>query len=215
MSTFQPFPRLPLELRHQIWRSTVEPRTVEVSIDRSRPRTARFRFLTSPTPVPGPLQSCREARKELQGLYQQAFFDVNTRNGPEQRYVWINFDIDMVDIGVSEFRDFESIASKIKRLKFERENTDEFFYYTENQQLLKFVHAEEIHVVCADGFWNWGGALYEHPWPCTHDKLVFFDPTEGLVAGGMELERICRQMLKDARLAATGEAFSTDGESDG
>jgi hypothetical protein len=29
------------------------------------------------------------------------------------------------------------------------------------------------------------------------------------------LERICRQMLKDARLAATGEAFSTDDESDG
>jgi hypothetical protein len=214
MSIFHPFPRLPLELRNQIWRSTVEPRTVEICIERSRPRTARHRFLLSPTPVPGPLQSCREARNELQGLYQRTFFNVNTRNGPEQRYVWLNLNIDMVDIRTSLFFDFKHIAPTIKRLKFERENTDEYFFHTENMKLLDFANVEEVHVVCADSFWNWGGALYDHPWPCADEKVVFFDPTDGRVARGVELERICRQMLKDARLAATGEAFSTDDESD-
>jgi hypothetical protein len=32
MSTFHPFPRLPLELRLAIWEMTVEPREVEVCI---------------------------------------------------------------------------------------------------------------------------------------------------------------------------------------
>jgi hypothetical protein len=176
--------------------------------------TDRFLFLASPTPVPGPLQCCREARNELQGLYQQTFFDVNTRNGPGRRYVWLNLDIDMVDIGASEFRDFESIQSAVKRLKFERENSDEYFYRNESRDILKFVNVEELHIVCADGFWTWSDALAEHAWPCAHDKLVFFDPTDGRVARGRELETICRQMLKDAGLDATYENFFYD-ESDG
>jgi hypothetical protein len=212
MSTFHPFPRLPLELRNQIWRCTAEPRTVEVRIERRWPD--RHRFFISPTPVPGPLQCCREARDELQGLYQRNFFEVDTQQGIERRYVWLNLDIDMVDIGTSEFRYFKSIASTIKRLKFERENSNEAFYNTEKRELVDFTNVEEIHVVCADGFWQWGGALYDHAWPCADDKLVFFDPMDGQVARGMELERIYRQMLKDARLAATGEAYSSGDESD-
>jgi hypothetical protein len=213
MSTFHPFPRLPLELRNQIWRCTAEPRTVEVRIERRWPD--RHRFLVSPTPVPGPLQCCREARDELQRLYQRTFFEVDTQREIERRYVWLNLDIDMVDIGTSEFRDFESIASTIKRLKFERENSDEYFYNTEKRKLVDFTNVEEIHVVCADGFQQWGMSLYDNTWPCAHDKLLFFDPEDGQVARGMELERISRQMLKDARLEATGEAFSTGDESDG
>jgi len=208
MSTFHLFPRLPLELRNQIWRCTAEPRTVEVRIERKNP--ARHRFFISSTPVPGPLQCCREARDELQRLYQRAFFEGNTQQGFQWRYVWLN-----LDIGPSEFRDFESIIPTIKRLKFERENSDEYFYNTENRRLLDFTNIEEIHVVCADGFWQWGGALYDHAWPCAHEKLVFFDPWNGQVAKGIELERIYRQVLKDARLAATGVAFSSGDESDG
>jgi hypothetical protein len=201
-----------LELQNQIWRCTAELRTVEVCIERRWPD--RHRFLISPTPVPGPLQCCREARNELQGLYQRTFFKVDTQQGIERRYVWLNLDIDMVDIGISEFCDFESIASTIKRLKYERENSDEYFYNTEKRKLVDFTNVEEIHVVCADGFQQWGMALYDNTWPCAHDKLVFFDPDDGQVARGIELERISRQMLKNARLEATGEAFSSGDESD-
>ncbi|RMZ69994.1 glycosyl hydrolase family 18 [Pyrenophora seminiperda CCB06] len=213
MSTFHLFPRLPLELRNQIWRCTAEPRTVEVRIKRQG--STNHRFFISPTPIPGPLQCCREARDELQRLYQRISLEGNTQQGFEQRYVWLNFNIDMVDIGPSYFDNFESIIPAIKRIKFERENSNEYFYHTEKEKLRDFTNVEEIHVVCADGFWQWSEALYDLPWPCAFDKLVFFDPWNGQVAKGMELERICRQMLKDARLAATGVAFSSDDESDG
>ncbi|CAN9215241.1 unnamed protein product [Alternaria alternata] len=203
MSTFHPFPRLPLELQREIWRCTAEPRTVEVRIE-SRGAT-KNRLLISSTPVPGPLQCCRVARDELQRLYQRAFFDIGTQqetkprtytywygfgyeksptspsrpphlSSPEsrvnrhhrsnseptaidtrpfdppkerrlsgvclidkldvtgiyepsieRRYVWLNFDIDMVDIGTSWLAYFQPIASNIKRLKFERENTDDAY----------------------------------------------------------------------------------------
>ena len=56
----------------------------------------------------------------------------------------------------------------------------------------------------------WDGAIYQYPWPCAEEKLVFIDALDGRVARGIELEPICKQMLKDARLEATGEAYSSD-----
>lgn len=203
----------------QIWRCTAEPRTVEVRYQRRWP--TRNRLLISPTLVPGPLQCCRVARDELQGLYERAFFKIDTQRGVERgiewgierRYVWLNFNIDMVDIGTSEFGDFESIAPNIKRLKFERENSNEYWYNTEKRQLVDFKNVEEIHVVCTDGFSQWSFAMYDHTWPCAHDKIVFFDPLEGQVARGTELEGICRQILLDTRRELTGVAFSSGDES--
>jgi hypothetical protein len=235
MTTFHPFPRLPLELREHIWKDTMEPRTVDVRRVREWPQ--RYGQLISSTPIPAILQSCREARNL--GIYKRVFFEVDATSKwkgihtpetaaerflspdepeeeapvSEQRYVWLDFDIDMVDIGTSKFGYYKSIVSVVKRLKFERKNGDEWFYRTEAQELRKFVTVEEIHVVCADGFWMWGDALYEHPWPCAEEKIVFIDAFDGRVAHGMELETICRQMLKDARLEATGEAYSSDEES--
>ena len=224
MSTFHPFPRLPLKLQRQIWRCTVEPRTVEVRIERREP--TRNRLLISPTPVPGPLQCCSVARDELQGLYQRVFFEIDTHRGIERRYVWLNLDIDMVDIGPSYFSDFKSIASNIKRLKFERENSDDHWYNTEKRRLIDFENVEEIHVVCADGFLQWDDATYDHTWPCAHDKILFFDPLDARgmrsstaagtnrVVKGSELERVCRQLLLDRRRALTGVAWHSSDESD-
>jgi hypothetical protein len=290
-STFHPFPRLPLELQRQIWRCTVEPRTVEVRVEHWKPD--RDPFLISSTPVPGPLQCCRVARDELQRLYQQAFFDIGTQRnterrmyatywygigvesppspsrpshlsssefrvnrhhrrnseptmvdrrpfdlpeehrpqglylidkldvtgiyGPsiERRYVWLNFDIDMADIGNSYLSAFKPIASKIKRLKFERENSNEAWFNTEKRELKDFKNVEEIHVVCADGFDQWAFSMYDISWPCADDKILFLDPSEGQVANGMEFEGVCRQMLLDRRLELTGVAWHTsDEESD-
>ena len=243
MTTFHPFPRLPLELREQIWKDTVEPRTVDVR--RVRKGTERYGQLVSSTPIPAILQSCREARNL--GLYRRIFFEVapatkkskvnneaeiamkrfftlherRAEEGPkevgspdmEQRYVWLDLNIDMVDIGASRFCNYESIASAVKRLKFERENSEEYFYHTESTELMKFASVEEIHIVCADDFWMWAGATHEHSWPCAEEKLVFIDAFNGRVARGIEFEKICIQTLEDAWLGAPGEAFPTDDES--
>ncbi|KAH8161628.1 hypothetical protein CIB48_g6619 [Xylaria polymorpha] len=78
MAAFHPFPRLPAELRAQIWEMTVAPRIVEVRItyrasalspDSSSTNTATVPHLVSSTPVPAILQTCQEARN--QGLYQR------------------------------------------------------------------------------------------------------------------------------------------------
>jgi hypothetical protein len=116
-----------------------------------------------------------------------------------------------VDIGTSYFKHYEHIASSIKRLKFERENTDEYFYHTESQQLGIFSNAEEIHVVCADGFWSWGGAIEEgtHPWPCNIENLIFTEKDNDQVARGLELERICQEIMD----LPTGETSSDSDES--
>jgi hypothetical protein len=116
-----------------------------------------------------------------------------------------------VDIGTSYFKHYEHIASSIKRLKFERENTDEYFYHTESRQLSVFINAKEIHVVCADGFWAWGGDIEEriHPWPCAIENLVFIDKHNGQVARGFELESIYQEMMD----LPTGESSSSSDES--
>ncbi|EUC45685.1 hypothetical protein COCMIDRAFT_94758 [Bipolaris oryzae ATCC 44560] len=212
MATFHPFLRLPQELREQIWTDTVEPRTVDVR--RFREWSQRYGRLVSSTPIPAILQSCREARNL--GLYKRVFFEVAAEETystkTEQRYVWMDLDTDMMDIGASRFDLYKNIAPAVKRLKFERENSDEFFYRTEAQQLKQFVNVEEIHIDCADGFWMWGGAVYDHPWPCAKEKLLFIDAFDGRVARGLELETICREILMAMRIEATGAAFDTDDE---
>jgi hypothetical protein len=172
MATFHPFPRLPAELRDQIWEMTVEPRTIDVRV--CRDRSWNPGRLVSSTPVPATLQSCREARNHLQTLYRRAFSELDQTPGSERRYVWTNFDIDLVSIGRSLFDDFEPVASSIKRLKFERENDDEYWYNTESRKLMLFSNVDEVHVVCADGFWMWGGSVdNDFAWPCADENLFF------------------------------------------
>jgi hypothetical protein len=136
-----------------------------VDVRRLRHQTEPHGHLITFTPIPATLQSCREARNH--GLYDRVFFEVDPqeKGTSEQRYVWLNLDIDVVDIGTSEFRYFAHIASAIKWVKFERKNACEYFYHKGSLELLTFTNAKEIHVVCVDGFWTWGGCTDDHPWP--------------------------------------------------
>ncbi|KAI0000738.1 hypothetical protein F4779DRAFT_635568 [Xylariaceae sp. FL0662B] len=198
MSTFHPFPRLPTELRVCIWALTVEPRIVEVRVVPDNPREVHR--LVSPTPVPAILQTCQEARSL--GLYEQAFSEiaateVNAAAGAESRYVWLNLDIDMVSIGTTLFRAFVPVALSIKRLRFERENSDDSFYHFEARELRTWVNTEEIHVVCQDGMGAWHGASYDHSWPCALENLWFVDPDDGWMMRSFEMEQMLNERLAE------------------
>lgn len=115
MAAFYLFPRLPFELRARIWELTVEPRTVEVRVKKEHGSWGRILRVISSTPVPAVLQACHEARN--QWLYQKAF---NFSSGVEQRYVWVNFKIDMISIGDTYFDTIEP-AERLLIRRLERE----------------------------------------------------------------------------------------------
>jgi hypothetical protein len=235
MTTFHPFPRLPLELREQIWKDAVEPRTVDVRRILAWPHCQ----LVSSTPIPAILQSCREARNLARGPYKQYFFEAHAttkwrgtyapeiaierffspdepeEEGPvsELRYVWLNLDIDTVDIGASSFRDYEPIASAVKRLRCKRENGErEYWRYGRRgcTTFIEFPNVEEIQVVCADRFWNWPKGMQRYAWPCAYEKILFTDP-HGRVARGLELKAVYKQLSKAALLENMSEVSSTGG----
>jgi hypothetical protein len=88
LPTFHPFPRLPLELRIQVWESaSVHGRVVKVRNAQHLPLF--HRYLSSPTPVPGVTRVSHESRKLCS--YQRYFRDEVT-----QRYIWVNFANDVL-----------------------------------------------------------------------------------------------------------------------
>ncbi|KAF1845492.1 uncharacterized protein K460DRAFT_366366 [Cucurbitaria berberidis CBS 394.84] len=123
--------------------------------------------------IPAALHTCREARNH--GLYQQISSDVDDQHVMDRRYVWLNLDIDLINIGTSYLAYFIPIASSFKRLKFSRAITNEWWCEYEKDLLPRFINAEEIRVLCIDGFWNWGDEVYNFSWPCAYENLVFID----------------------------------------
>jgi hypothetical protein len=189
MATFHPFPRLPAELRAQIWQMTVEPRFKTKRELGRRP----FSVLTSSTYVPAPLQTCQEARNAR--LYQRCFSDLAIRYGypedAERRYIWLNLDIDMVSIGNTDLGAFRPSAHLIKRLRFTRDNTDEDWCRgLECDELQHFTNVSEIHVVlCENGdFENWHGASDDYIWNCGAENVTFIDEEEGQEMKLLDLE---------------------------
>ncbi|KFY07214.1 hypothetical protein V492_07347 [Pseudogymnoascus sp. VKM F-4246] len=178
MATFND---LPFEIRALIWGFTVEPRTVEVRAPWKK--EIRDVLLISKTPVPAPLQTCREARN--QGLYKQAFSEV----GAEPRYVWLNLDIDLISIGKSALESFEPVGPSIRRIKLQRTNPEDWWNHGEAQEISTFVKAEEIHIVCEDGLSCWRFATEYHSWPC-EENVFLIDPEDGRMVRSLDLDKM-------------------------
>lgn len=113
MATFHPFPRLPLELRIQIWRCATEDRVLRVKpVYRARHEDdcscyegylARheddysfdedfcscYEGYWSPAPIPAVTRACWESRKH--SSYRKAF-----TLDSSSRYIWTNFDRDII-----------------------------------------------------------------------------------------------------------------------
>lgn len=92
--------------------------------------------------------------------------------------MWANLETDIIDIGDSPFREFNNVAPNIRRLRFERELSQEYFYHSEIQELRMFVNVQEIHVVCADGLLAWLAVFEEHYWPCDVENVFLIDPDD-------------------------------------
>jgi hypothetical protein len=199
-----------MELRLRVWELTVEPRTVDVSM--SDPYLSSLFDNPLPvtnTPVPAPLQTCRESRRELEKHYQRGFVELRNRDDFGLRYVWVNFEIDIIYIGDgNHLRLYKAVASQIQRLRFEAEFSDEAFYRSSTKNLQYFTSVKEIFVVCMDGMNTWWGALQEHTWPCDEESVWLIDPDNGNMMRGFENDAICEQQSRDRSLQM-GEDYET------
>ncbi|KAK3950191.1 hypothetical protein QBC32DRAFT_376878, partial [Pseudoneurospora amorphoporcata] len=164
--------------------------------------------LRSSTAVPAPLQACREARIHLTedvggGLrpyYRKAFHQLPAALlygkikvplppglrlelglGLEPRYVWVNFEMDMISIGQSIIVYFAPYYQDIKRLKFARERSDWFVRF-ESRHLRNFTNVREVHVVCLDGLddgWHEVAEACGFPSTCTMENVLLIDGKTG------------------------------------
>ncbi|KFA52357.1 hypothetical protein S40293_09693 [Stachybotrys chartarum IBT 40293] len=140
-ATFHPFPALPFDFRARTWELTVESRIVE-TVDWTAHRLPPMRHLSSSTAAPAQLQTCREAREHLtthlddEYRYEKAFFEITTTpydgfdpvpkdDLQQERYVWLNFDNDMVAIGDTDLSNFRAVAHQVCRLRLERALSNE------------------------------------------------------------------------------------------
>ncbi|KAL3442676.1 hypothetical protein BJX65DRAFT_312584 [Aspergillus insuetus] len=138
MTGFTLFPCLPAEVRVRIWQMAVEPRTVEI-----RPKRGVYsalEYFVSSTAVPAVLQVCYEARTHAS--YQMAF-----ALGNAPRYVWVNFEVDMISIGQTRFLELQGPdALLIRRLRFEREDDEWFFHFMSKEMMGVLPDMDEVHV---------------------------------------------------------------------
>jgi hypothetical protein len=181
MSTFHPFPRLPFELRAQIWEETVKPRVVrvEVAIDH-----LDNSYLKTSTPAPAPLHACQEARNAR--LYQKSFTELANPNGAGQQYVWLNLDIDVISIGRTQTPYYKPVAHLIQRLRFERV----YVPFTQAYKLLWFDNLKELHIVAVEGLWRWNRDWERIQWRCGHENIWMIDPDDGRTIKAVEMSKI-------------------------
>lgn len=182
------FTDLPLEIRDQIWALTVEPRVVPVRVKLesrvSGTSKTVIEHLISSTPVPKTLHICREGRS--QNVYEKLFLSNNT----EAAYVWVNLDIDIIDIGDTwDYDDFKDCGRRIRRLKFEADNLDETWYHCCAHDLVVFRNLLQCFVLAQDGWESWEDAFHERSWSCEPDNLFIIDKDRGRMMTFPELER--------------------------
>jgi hypothetical protein len=200
MATFYPFPRLPHELRVLVWLLAANPRTVQINpkhesrLTRDGKYSSEIASLVSPTPVPAALHACREGRRH--NAYEKLFYS----DQPERRYIWVNFDLDTLDVGTSPLACLEHSGSRIRRLRLERDYYCDSWFYDEAPRLAWFPNVLEYEVVYRGDLGAWSETYDQHPWSCTRERLKFINKDTGLTQSSVEVDK----MVDDDRAVKSG-----------
>lgn len=91
------------------------------------------------------------------------------------RYIWVNFEVDLINIGKTPFDEFPRLFKhSIRRLKFENAYDDNFAYYS---GLEHWTNLQEIQIVCTDGIHAEKWASLEDEWCLwtTRNVLLIID----------------------------------------
>lgn len=183
------FSRFPPEIRRLIWTATVQPRTVplhhhcrlEVSSAWTRYLPAHpicgciispsHPHLSSSAAVPAVMHVCRESRH--QELYDKLFLT----DGDDAAYIWVNFAIDLIDIGSQpKFGHFASCASRVRRLvcEYRRDWVNGWSLF---EGLHIFDNLRTFVVVSQDGLVDYVGCYDLEGFSCKREDLYLIDKT--------------------------------------
>lgn len=187
MATFHPFPNLPVEIRAAIWSMTVRKRTLDVHSKQKHGDWGGCRYAISSTPLPAILHACHESRN--MGLYRRAF-----TLGYEPRYLWVNFEKDLVSIRNDGLSFCFGEAVHIRRLRFES-SADEMFIRFGVNGLRQFSNLEELHVVCKTGLDKWTWYWEDVYWQCPRENVRFIDKESGKTIDIYKLEEMEAEFL--------------------
>ncbi|KAK7999611.1 hypothetical protein PG990_012211 [Apiospora arundinis] len=151
MSTFHPFPRLPLELRQSIWTMAIEPRLVRHKDFSGRKRT----------PPPPLLGVCCEARSFLlQHSYTKAFISSDSA-----QYHYVDFEVDTISLAQCDLGDYPREHKWIQQLSIVCWDTESYFHkhqlYLREMPALKDLTIHHWETGPGDHDWwrSWNGIL--------------------------------------------------------
>ena len=179
MANFHPFPRLPLELRIQIWASaSTDDRVLKIR------RRRLSRSYWSPTPVPAVIRACCESRKHCS--YQKSFVVASS-----PRYIWADFGSDTLQMlgstmcGLVEDKHVE--INEIQRLRIEMsldgmrdDYEEEFFYHKYSHRIRDLPRLEGCDVLVNDGLVSWTSLIEDVYWgACPKHKVRIVDAKTG------------------------------------
>jgi hypothetical protein len=169
MATFHPFPRLPLEVRIQIWGySTVESRVLRIR--KLRARTVYW----SPTPVPGITRACRESRRYCS--YMKLFAVEEYPN-----YIWADLESDIIQMNGAFMNDLVTgqrlEKNKVRHLRVELVHDfgwdeSESFFHDYSHKIRVFPKLQSCSILVNDGLYSWVQFVKQMYWGVCPQKNV-------------------------------------------
>ncbi|KAH7080790.1 hypothetical protein FB567DRAFT_113089 [Paraphoma chrysanthemicola] len=181
---FHFFPRLPLELRIQIWGLAYkQDRVVRVRQRRLRyPRTEHY--WSSTTPVAAITRASQESRRYCS--YQKAFTGTDASGA---RYIWVDFSSDIIQIHsnlVPGLIAADGVEKReIQHLRLELmadlggksvEEDPEWFFHFHSHKIRDFPRLHYCDILVNDGLRNWAMFIAESFWspscPKEHVRMV-------------------------------------------
>ncbi|KAL7895632.1 hypothetical protein HDV63DRAFT_381904 [Trichoderma sp. SZMC 28014] len=181
-TTFHPFPRLPFDIRSQIWALAAYPRLIHV---RTTPKpdcpASLGNYFASMIPQAELMHVCRESRQLAP--YQKAFF-TTLPGDSEARYIWVNFNEDMICLENHHLSALGPHAADIQRLRFTVPTGREFEWWDEpftrftSSKFTMFTALREVLVISHDILWGSQTGLYGI---CPPENVRFLDIQTGLM----------------------------------
>lgn len=197
-TTFQPFGRLPKELRLLIWYLAItEPRTVSVQFRYNCPDAAdewEKLYDYAPTnPPPAVLHACGEARTEALKFYTQELTD-----GLCPRYTYINYEIDTIYVQQYHFASFLcEDRAKIRKLRLDVDESERFENVV-RWQMAEMPGLKELEVVTWGNDFPFAENAYN---PTFNEVLAVMEPFK------RQFEKLEGWVMPTLRLSHVGIAW--------